>query len=114
MVEKNFISKCKETLTIGITVEVSREQDYYIAYCPALEVSSYGKDIKTAKKRFLEEVEIFFIETERKGSLEKYLLKMGWTLSSVPVPNYIPPPISDKNFNKENEFFTEKIAIPIC
>lgn len=112
--KKNIIEQTTNKLSIELHVEIIEEDGYFVAYCPALELSSYGKDEKTAKKRFINEVTIFFIETGKKGTLEKYLLKMGWTLRKKPVPEYIPP---EPNFNAHQRgynSFTENVAIPVC
>lgn len=110
---KNIIEETTNKLHIGLHVEVIEEEGYFVAYCPALELSSYGKDKQTAKERFMNEVTIFFVEAEKKGTLEKYLLKMGWTLRKKPVPQYIPP-ISNSNMQpKSHTSFTEDVAIPV-
>ena len=108
--KENFIKKTPNTIIVGLHVKLVEEQGYFIAYCPALELSSYGKNVEIAKKRFEEEIAIFLTETERKGSLEKYLLKMGWTLRNKPIPQYTPPEINIGEYNS----FTEDIAIPVC
>jgi len=110
---ENFIEGNKNTLTVGIQVEIREEEGYFIAYCPALELSSFAQDLDTAKKRFVDEVAIFIVETKRKGTLEKYLLKMGWTLREKPVPSYIPPKITIPPQLRQNTFM-EDIAIPVC
>ena len=78
---KNFIEQKRNVLNIGLEVDIREEEGYFVAYCPALELSSFGRDEETAKRRFVEEVTIFMVETDRKGTLEKYLLKQGWTLT---------------------------------
>jgi hypothetical protein len=110
---ENFIGQITDTLTVGLHVDIIEEDGCFVAYCQALELSSYGKDEETAKKRFIEEVKIFFTETGRKGTLEKYLLKMGWTLRKKPVPEYIPPEINITQQIKSRTSFTENIAIPV-
>lgn len=110
---KNFIERTPDTLTVGLHVDIIEEDGYFVAYCSALEISSYGKDQKTAQERFIEEVRIFFIETGRKGTLEKYLLKMGWTLRNKPIPEYTPPEKTTFRQNILNSF-TENVAIPVC
>ncbi len=42
-----------------ITVDIIKEGDYFVAYCQALELSSYGNTEKKAKERFAKEVKIF-------------------------------------------------------
>lgn len=110
--KKNFIEQTTKILTVGLHVDIIEEDGYFVAYCPALELSSYGKDEETAQKRFVEEVKIFFNETHRKGTLEKYLLKMGWTLRKKPIPEYTPPANISYTHNIYNSF-TENVTIPV-
>ncbi len=109
----------KEKMNITIEVEVGfvKEENYYIAYCPALELSAYGKNIDEAKLSFKKEVEIFLEETHKRGTLEKYLLKNGWRLQQQPLPVYEPPkPDHDKisGFLKASEgIVRQNIQIPV-
>ena len=109
---KDIIKHTTKTLTVKLHVDIIEEDGCYIAYCPALELSSYGKDEETAQKRFVEVVEIFFNETRRKGTLEKYLLKMGWTLKKKPIPEYTPP-ANITYPHKIHHSFIENVAIPV-
>ncbi|MFC0876942.1 hypothetical protein ACE01N_10115 [Saccharicrinis sp. FJH2] len=110
---ENIIKQTTNTLTVELYVEIHEEDGYFVAYCPALELSSYGTDEVTAKKRFEKEVEIFFVEASQKGTLEKYLLKMGWTLRKKPVPKYTPPKFTAPKQIRRTSF-TEDVAIPVC
>ena len=85
----------KKNSTINAIVEVylTKEEDYIVAACPALNISSYGKTEKEAKKNFSEALDIFFEETHRKGTLERILVKYGWTISKK---SYEPPIYSTK------------------
>jgi predicted RNase H-like HicB family nuclease len=76
------------TITVGIRVVIAKEDDYFVAYCPELNVSSYATTPEKAKQRFEEELNIFFEETSKKGSLEKLLLQLGWTLVQKPHRKY--------------------------
>jgi hypothetical protein len=69
-----------KVLSVGVDVLFLKEGKYVVAYAPALELSSYGRNEQTARKAFDEAVGIFLEETERKGTLERVLLKLGWTL----------------------------------
>ncbi|KXK54001.1 MAG: hypothetical protein UZ07_CHB004002639 [Chlorobi bacterium OLB7] len=72
-----------------------------MAVCPALDVSSYGDTMEEAKNAFEEALEIFIEETVDRGTLEKELLRMGWTLSAK---EYRPPPMAKKMWQgKEQE-----------
>ena len=70
-----------KVLSVGVDVLFLKEGKYIVAYAPVLEVSSYGRNEQAARKAFDEAVGIFLEETERKGTLERVLLRLGWTLS---------------------------------
>jgi hypothetical protein len=116
--DKCYIKKTKDTLEVEIIVAMSREEEYYVLYSEELGLSSYATTLEKAKSRFETELLIFFEETTKKGTLEKYLLQKGWTLTQKPIPSYKPPEyqaISNfglEGLNKTNSY-TEKIAIPI-
>jgi len=102
-------------LPVDLSVLMLREDGYYVAYCPALDVSSYGDSEEEAQKAFQEAVEIFIEETEKKGTLEKVLLKLGWVLQQVPEPHYEPPRISETELfrlmkSKAENIITEQVG----
>ena len=47
-IHKNIITKNKDKVNIEILVLLFKEGKYIVAYCPALELSSYGKTEKEA------------------------------------------------------------------
>jgi hypothetical protein len=104
---KNTLQKVRNSINLNVQV----------AYCPALEVSSYGDDENDAKESFEEAMQIFLSETDRKGTLEKYLLKMGWQLQQKPKPIYNQPPFSLQEnrrlLKKSPHIYNERIAIPV-
>ena len=71
---------------LKILVQLIEDGDYITAYAPSLEVSSYAKTKKEAKKRFHEALDIFLDYTIKNGTLEKVLLDLGWTLRKKPTP----------------------------
>jgi hypothetical protein len=76
-------------------------------------LSSYGKTEKEVRKNFDTELEIFLEETEKRGTLEKILLKLGWCLKQAPSPNYIPPKPTKYPFPiNQPQSFTETVSIP--
>jgi hypothetical protein len=85
---KQRITIKQGVLEIKLLVFFIKENDYYIAYSPALDLSSYAMDKEGAKNAFSEALHIFFEETKKKGTLEKLLLEQGWTLQ----PNFFQPP----------------------
>jgi len=82
-----------QTTSVFVGVVFVKEEDYIVAYCPALELSAYGKTEGEAKKAFEESLELFVQEITRKGTVDKVLRKLGW------VPNlrsYQPPALPDQ------------------
>jgi predicted RNase H-like HicB family nuclease len=100
---------------IRVSVLIVQEEECFVAYCPALELSSYGKTEAEAKKSFDEAMGIFLEETERKGTLEKVLLALGWTLKQKPSFKYQPPELSYKNLRalrQSKRILRNTVAIP--
>lgn len=62
-----------------LPVSIFREGKHFIAYTPALDLSTSGKDYAQVKKRFGEVVSIFFDEVVKKGTLKEVLEGFGWT-----------------------------------
>ena len=65
-------------LEFKLSVSFLREGKKYVAYTPALDLSTSGRTYKEAKRRFSEIVNIFFEELVKKGTLEEVLRDLGW------------------------------------
>ncbi len=114
----NSIIQSQSKLSITVDILIVKEENYFIAYCPALELSAYADTEEKARKSFEEELEIFLRETRERGTFERYLLQNGWKLQRVPKFSYQPPQIKTKAFssflkNKER-VSQEEISIPVC
>ncbi len=68
----------KFSLEFKIPVSVIREEKKYIAYTPALDLSTSASSYEEVKKRFREAVNIFFEEIVKKGTLKEVLQELGW------------------------------------
>ncbi|MDE2038071.1 MAG: hypothetical protein KGI69_02500 [Patescibacteria group bacterium] len=68
----------KVTFQASLPVTFLREGDQFVAYTPALDLSTSGDSFEQAKKRFGEVVQIFFEECVRMGTLSKVLIDLGW------------------------------------
>lgn len=115
---KNTLQKNRNSLNVNVQVALFQEDGIWVAYCPALEVSSYGDEKEEAKQAFEEAMQIFLSETERKGTLEKYLLKLGWQLQQKPKPMYNQPHLSIQEnrrlLKKSPQIYNERVAIPVA
>ena len=68
----------KAGLEFKLSVSILREDKSFIAYSPALDLSTSGKTYEEAKERFNEVVGIFFEEIIKEGTLEEVLQDLGW------------------------------------
>ena len=68
----------KSIKSINLPVSFLKENDQFVAYTPALDLSTSGETLEQAKKNFTEAVEIFFDEIISMGTFEEVLLDLGW------------------------------------
>lgn len=61
-----------------IPVLFLEEGDKIVAYSPALDLSTFGKTEKQAKKRFAEAAMIFVNEIMEMGTVDEVLEECGW------------------------------------
>lgn len=92
----------KTNIQFALPVSILREGDSYIAYTPALDLSTVGDSFEEAKLRFEESVGLFFEEISKKGTLEEVLLELGWEKHNA---KFTPPVVIAHN--------TEQFSIPI-
>lgn len=112
----NYIKTGGEaTVEASVEVQLIKEGDYFVSYCPALELSSFGDSEEDATKGFEEALAIFFDELHKRGTLEKVLLNLGWGLRKLPVASFVPP--EEKYLKKHplsvNRTFKERLLIPV-
>lgn len=65
-------------LQAKLTVNISKQGGRYLAYSPALDISTSGKTETEAKRRFGELVPLFFDELEETGTVADVLTELGW------------------------------------
>lgn len=78
----------KADISFSLPVSILREGSSFIAYTPALDLSTSGSTFEEAQKNFKEIVNIFFQELIEMGTLEDVLKEMGWQKENN---NFIPP-----------------------
>lgn len=78
---KNIIkAQGNKTIEIQLGVLIFQEADSYLAYCPALELSTYGDSVNDAKEAFEDLIKSYAEECARAGTLEKDLRDHGWMM----------------------------------
>jgi hypothetical protein len=65
-------------INFKIPVTIFKEKDMFVAYTPALDLSTSGKTFVQVRKRFAEAINIFFEEIERMGTIDEVLGGLGW------------------------------------
>ncbi|MCF8449253.1 MAG: hypothetical protein K9G49_05215 [Taibaiella sp.] len=97
-----------------VTVMLYMQGDYIMAYCPALELSSYGRTEKEATASFNEALEIFLDYCAENGTLEQNLVACGWNLRQGYVqPDEVHVPLELLKAQKLHSF-DQKVSLPIC
>lgn len=86
-------------LQFSLPVSFLREDKYFIAYTPVLDLSTSGKSFEEAKKRFEEVVNVFFEELLEKGTLDNVLMGLGWNKVQK---NWTPPVLIANELKKFN------------
>jgi hypothetical protein len=76
---------------VTLTLAFYREGNKFIAYSPALNLSTCGDTEEQAKRRFEELEHIFLEEIDRMGTLEDVLLECGWRKVGHPQRRWQPP-----------------------
>ena len=69
---------------------VFKEGDKFVAYSPAIDLSTSGDTEKQARKRFAEAAKIFFDEIKRMGTIDDVLTECGWE-KVMPESSWSPP-----------------------
>ena len=68
----------KMRLKASIPVCFLKEQQSFVAYSPAIDLSTCGKSLEDAKKNFAEAFDIFIEECVKMGTLNEVLESCGW------------------------------------
>lgn len=75
------------TKPIQLTAVIERDEDWFVATCPEVDVVSQGKTVEDARANLLEAVELFFevaspSEIKRRLKKETYIMPL---MPSLPV-----------------------------
>ena len=77
-------------ISYSLPVTIFREGDAFVAYTPALDLSSVGKTEADARRMFVEAVDVFFEELTEMGTLNSVLKDLGWTTANG---KFLPPKV---------------------
>lgn len=74
-----------------LSVVFFKENGKFVAYCPALDLSSCGNTFKQAKDRIAEALDVFLQETIKMETLDEVLQDCGWRKVTHPRKHWEPP-----------------------
>ena len=84
---------------VNLPVTIFKEGKSYVAYSPALDLSTSASTYKKAQKNFSEIVGIFIEELMEMGTLDKVLRELGWQKVKS---NWQPPVVVSNYFQPMN------------
>lgn len=90
----NELNMDKDSINFALPVSILREGDTFVAYTPALDLSTAGSTFEEAQKNFEEAVNIFFQELMVMGTLNDVLKDLGWEEQDN---NFVPPVIIENS-----------------
>lgn len=107
-----FITKDKNEYIIKISVVQFQEDNTFIVYCPALDLSGYGLSDEEARQSFQTVLLEYIRYADNKGTLDADLKSHGWTRLKPKSPSMIPPTMTDLLSTNENfsQIFNTKPA----
>jgi len=110
-------------IKISISLLSFKENDNYIIYSPALDLSGYGKNLEEAKGSFSEALNEFCRYTINKGTFSEVLKDLGWNIKKKKNTIYQQPYLDDmlrnnkylSNIVRQKEFnrFNQEVNIPV-
>ena len=112
----------KDFINMKLAVIMFEEDGSQIMYCPALDISGYGKNAKDAHQSFEISLSEFFQYTLNKNTFKEVLSGMGWTVKKSKHKPMYPPDMSEllqknDNFNRifnnyDFKKMTQNISLP--
>lgn len=85
---------------------IFREGKHFIAYSPALDLSTSAQSYEEVKNRFNEVLKVFFEELVSKGTIEEVLRNLGWEKIR---DRWQPPPLISQEYVSIETSTLEKI-----
>jgi sulfur transfer complex TusBCD TusB component (DsrH family) len=111
-----IVKKGNRYVVVQLEVLVFQELDSYLAYCPALNLSTYGDSLNDAKDAFEDVLKCYLEDSAKMGTLDEDLKAHGWTTNfSINKPTVTPPKQVDLNIpaGMLRQTFNEQFRIPV-
>ena len=65
-------------ISVNLPVLITKQNKRFVAYTPALDISTSGKSEKEVRNRFTELAHIFLEEIAEAGTADEILSELGW------------------------------------
>ena len=85
----------KSEFNFNLPVLITKQNKRFVAYTPALDLSTSGKTEKDVKKKFVEIVAIFLEELVESNTIDDVLSEFGWKKVQK---KWSPPKVISSNF----------------
>jgi hypothetical protein len=82
-------------VSFSLPVLITKQNKRFVAYTPALDISTSGKTEKEVKERFVEIVNIFLEEIIEAKTADDVLTELGWKKIQK---KWAPPKVVSSNF----------------
>ena len=111
-----------DKITVNLPMIEFEEDGCKIIYCPALDVSGYGKNAEEANESFLITMGEFFLYGLHKKTLVEELQSMGWIIKhnnkKMQAPEMSKLLLENENFkrifdNFDYQKFNKQVEIPV-
>lgn len=82
-------------ISFKLPVIITKQNRRFVAYTPALDISTAGKTEKDVKEKFIELVDLFFEEIIQAGTVNDVLAELGWKKVQK---SWVPPQVVSSPF----------------
>lgn len=82
-------------MSVELPLTLKQEGDVFVAYSPAVDLSTCGSTEKEAVDMFNEAVRMFFDDLVEHNTVHQVLSDLGW--KPIPKQGWVPPKISQKS-----------------
>jgi predicted RNase H-like HicB family nuclease len=65
---------------------IKRQNDWYVAYCPPLDISTQGRTLTEAKANLKEACSLFLQSCFERGTFEQAMRELGWSVANGANP----------------------------
>lgn len=85
----------EKNISLNLPVLITKQGKRFVAYTPALDISTSGKSEKDAKKKFAELAVLFLEEVVEAGTVDDVLSELGWKKQEK---KWAPPKVVSSQF----------------